>query len=102
MRTNLPHARDSRSRVGGVPRARRPSGCAGFDLPSGATTNCWNWDAPGDACPAVPQIKRSSSRRLTCFRACRGWTPAINANCKASGATATAVAKPAFTFAAKE
>ena len=32
----------------------------------------------------------------------RGWTPAINANCSASGATATAVARPAFTFAAKE
>ena len=32
----------------------------------------------------------------------RGWTPAINANCKASGATATAVANPAFTFAANE
>ena len=75
---------------------------SGFDLPSGATTKAQVADAP-ETMPGRPP-NNAQFRPTTKVEPSptRGWTPAISANCKASGATATAVAKPAFTFAARE
>ena len=75
------------------------SGCS---FPRGATTSAQVADAP-ETMPGRPPNKaqfRPTTKVLP--SPTRGWTPAISANCSASGATATAVAKPALTFAARE